>query len=135
MTFQIVLAVWVIWHLAFGVLATFLPDTGARLGGWSPEAGWTSDMLALSTQYGMVMLLLALVYAIALIDPIRYLRVLWVAIAEQVLGIAYAVYIYTNIGSVTLAQVSIQALINIVFVVVFVMFWRNLQGHYSTSTR
>ena len=120
---QVLLGIWVTWHLAFGVLATFLPDTGARLSGWSPEGGWTGDMLALSTQYGMVMLLLALVYAIALLDPVRYIRVLWVAIAEQAFGIAYAVYIYFGIGNVTLGQVGIQSVINVAVIVLLVTFW------------
>mgnify|MGYP006279837105 FL=1 len=120
---QVLLGIWVTWHLAFGVLATFLPDTGARLSGWSPEGGWTGDMLALSTQYGMVMLLLALVYAIALVDPVRYIRVLWVAIAEQAFGIAYAVYIYFGIGNVTLGQVGIQSVINVAVIVLLVTFW------------
>ena len=121
---QILLGIWVAWHFAFGVLATFLPDTGARLSGWSPEGGWTGDMLALSTQYGMVMLLLALVYAIALVDPVRYIRLLWVAIAEQVFGIAYAVYIYFGIGNVTLSQVGIQSVINVAVIALLVTFWR-----------
>lgn len=121
---QIVLGIWVAWHLAFGVLATFAPDTGARLSGWAPESGWSGDMLALSTQYGMVMLLLALIYAIALLDPVRYIRVLWVAIAEQGLGIAYALYIYSGIGNVTLAQVGIQSIINLAVITLLVIFWR-----------
>lgn len=128
---QILLGIWVAWHLAFGVLATFLPDTGARLSGWSPEGGWTGDMLALSTQYGMVMLLLALVYAIALADPIRYLRVLWVAIAEQAFGIAYALYIYFGIGNVTLGQIGIQSIINVAVIALLVTFWSRFR---STAT-
>lgn len=133
-TLQIILGIWVAWHLAFGVLATFLPATGARLSGWSPEDGWTGDMLALSTQYGMVMLLLALIYTIALIDPLRYIRVLWVAIAEQAFGIGYAIYIYFGIGNVTLAQVGVQSVINVAVIAVLVVFWRRLRNHDAPVT-
>lgn len=126
-TLQVLLGIWVVWHLAFGLLATALPDTGARISGWSPEGGWTGDMLALSTQYGMVMLILAVVYAIALLDPLRYVRVLWVAIAEQALGIVYAVYIYLGIGNVTLAQVGIQAVINVALIGLLTTFWLRLR--------
>ncbi len=126
---KVILGIWVLWHLAFGILATFDPDTGARLTGWSPEGGWTSDMLAMSTQYGMVMLLLALVYAVMMIDPVRYIGLAWVAIAEQALGIGYAVYIYTAIGNVTLPQVGIQAGINLVIIVLFFAFWLRLRLH------
>lgn len=122
-TLRILLAIWVAWHFAFGVLATFAPATGARLSGWEPEGGWSGDMLALSTQYGMVMLLLALIYAVALIEPLRYIRVLWVAIAEQVFGIAYAVYIFLGIGNVTLVQIGVQSIVNIVLIAVLVIFW------------
>ncbi len=132
-TLQIILVLWVLWHLAFGVLATFAPDTGARLTGWSPEGGWTADMLAMSTQYGMVMLLLAAVYAVMVSDPLRYLGMLWVAVAEQLLGIAYAVYIYFNIGGVTASQVAIQAGINVVFIALFIAFWANLRSRTSTA--
>lgn len=124
---KIVLVVWVLWHLAFGILATFAPDTGARISGWNPEGGWTGDMLALSTQYGMVMLLLALTYAIAALDPLRYIRILWIAIAEQGFGIFYAVYIYLGIGNVTLGQVGIQALINIAVIALLLFLWFRLR--------
>ena len=126
-TLQVLLGIWVVWHLVFGLLATALPDTGARISGWSPEGGWTGDMLALSTQYGMVMLILAVVYAIALLDPLRYVRLLWVAIAEQALGIVYAVYIYLGIGNVTLAQVGIQAVINVALIGLLTTFWLRLR--------
>ncbi len=130
---QVILGLWVLWHLAFGVLATFAPDTGARITGWSPEGGWTTDMLAMSTQYGMVMLLLAVMYAVMAADPLRYLGLLWVAIAEQVLGIAYAVYIYFNIGGVTVPQVAIQAGINVVIIALLFGFWSSLRGRSETA--
>lgn len=126
---RVVLGIWVLWHLAFGLLSTFAPDTGARLTGWSPEGGWSADMIALSTQYGMVMLLLALVYALMMTDPLRYLGLLWAAIGEQALGIAYAGYIYTNIGQVTLPQVAVQAGINVVIIALFLGFWARLRPH------
>ncbi len=132
-TLQIILGLWLLWHLVFGVLATFDPDTGARLTGWSPEAGWTQDMLAMSTQYGMVMLLLALVYAVAALDPLRCIGLLWVAIAEQALGIGYAVYIYVNIGGVTVPQVAIQTAVNVVIMGLFLAFWVNLRGPRQTA--
>jgi len=125
---QVILAIWALWHLIFGILATFAPETGARITGWSPEAGWTADMIALSTQYGMVMLLLALVYAIMLLDPLRYLILIWVAIAEQVLGIAYAGYIYVAVGQVTAAQVGFQSVINLAFIALFLAFWSRLRS-------
>ncbi len=128
-TLQVLFSVWVLWHLAFSLLATFLPERGARISGWDPETGWTGDMLALSTQYGMVMLLLALLYGIALIDPLRYIRVLWVAIAEQALGIGYAIYIYLGIGNVTLGQIGIQSVINVSVIALLVLFWLRLRDH------
>ena len=86
-------------------------------------------MLALSTQYGMVMLLLTVVYLIALLDPLRYIRILWVAIAEQAFGIGYALYIYVGIGNVTLPQVGVQSVINVAVIALLVLFWRRLRDH------
>ncbi len=130
---QVILGIWVLWHLAFGILATFAPDTGARLSGWSPEGGWTADMLAMSTQYGMVMLILTVVYAIMAVDPLRYIALLWVAIVEQVLGIAYAVYIYFNIGGVTVPQVAVQGGINVVIIALLFGFWSSLRSRGGTT--
>lgn len=76
----------------------------------------------------MVMLLLALVYAIMLIDPLRYLMLIWVAIAEQVLGIAYAGYICVAVGQVTAAQVGFQSVINLAFIALFLAFWFRLRS-------
>ena len=132
-TLRLLLGIWVLWHLAFGLLASFAPDTGARLSGWSPETGWTADMLALSTQYGMAMLLLTVVYAIALIQPLRYIRVLWVAIAEQAFGIVYAFYIYAGIGNVTLAQIGIQGVINLALIALLAAFWLRLRDADATA--
>jgi hypothetical protein len=130
---QVILGLWVLWHLAFGVLATFDPDTGARITGWSPAGGWTTDMLAMTTQYGMVMMLLALMYAVMAADPLRYIGLLWVAIAEQVLGIAYAIYIYFNIGGVTLPQVAVQGGINVVIIALLFGFWSSLRSRGGTA--
>jgi len=125
-SFQIIVALWAIWHAVFGLLATFAPETGARLTGWSPAAGWDSDILAMSTQYGMSMLLLALLFVFMTLNPLRYIEMIWVIIAEQVLGIFYALYIYTNIGTVTMTQISIQGIINLLIIFVFLTFWKNL---------
>ena len=95
------------------------------VGGWQNFAKCS----VVSTQYGMVMLLLALLYGIALMDPLRYIRVLWVAIAEQALGIGYAIYIYLGIGNVTLGQIGIQSVINVSVIALLVLFWRRLRDH------
>lgn len=125
---RIVLALWVLWHFAFGMLATFSPGTGAQLSGWNPEGGWTADMVGLSTQYGMTMLLLALVYALMALDPLRYLALLWVAVVEQALGIAYALYLHVSLGNITLTQMAIQAAINLAVIALFVTFWLRLRA-------
>lgn len=132
-TLQALLGIWVVWHLVFGVLATLAPETGAAITGWSPDAGWTADLLAMSTQYGMVMLLLALVYAVMMFDRLRYLGLIWVAIGEQALGIAYAIYIYMAIGTVTVPQLAIQSLINLAIIAILFAFWTKLHGHARLS--
>jgi hypothetical protein len=125
---RIVLALWVLWHLAFGALSTFWPEAGANAVGWSAEGGWTDQLVAMSTQYGMVMVLLAGMYAIMLLEPLRYLGLIWIAVAEQALGIAYAFYIYATMGQISPTQLGVQAAVNVVIMLVFVLLWSGLRG-------
>jgi hypothetical protein len=83
-------------------------------------------MVGLSTQYGMLMVLLAGVYAIMAAQPLHYLRLLWIAVGEQLLGIAYAVYLYFTLGNVTTGQVLVQASVNVVVASLFLGFWFQL---------
>lgn len=130
-----VLWLWVAWHLAFGVLATFAPELGASAVGWTAAGGWSAELVTMSTQYGMVMLLLALMFAIMALDPLRYLNLIWVAVAEQVLGVIYAAYIYIQFGQLTIPQMLLQAGINAVVVIVFVVLWLGLRDAQSQPAR
>lgn len=123
-----VMVLWVVWHALFGLLATFAPEMGASSVGWTAEGGWDAALITMSTQYGMVMLLLAGVYGLAALEPLRYLGVIWIAIAEQILGIAYASVIIVTFGQLTMTQFIVQAAINIVVVLVFLALWSGLRG-------
>lgn len=123
-----VLALWVLWHLVYGLLSTFWPEAGAKSIGWTASGGWDADLITMSTQYGMVMLLLAGMYLVMALDPLRYLGLVWVAIGEQVLGVVYALYIYANFGQVTVAQLLLQGAINVVVIIVFLLLWSGLRG-------
>jgi hypothetical protein len=123
-----VLGLWVLWHIAFGVLATFWPEAGANAVGWSAAGGWDAELITMSTQYGMVMVLLAAMYALMLIEPLRYLGLIWVAVGEQLLGIVYAGYIYANWGQITPTQLAVQTVVNLVVVLVFILLWSGLRG-------
>jgi hypothetical protein len=125
---RVVLAIWVVWHLVFGALSTFWPEVGANAVGWSAEGGWSDPLLAMSTQYGMVMVLLAGMYAFMLLEPLRYLGLIWVAVGEQALGILYAFYIYANMGQITPTQLGVQAAVNIIIMLIFVLLWSGLKA-------
>lgn len=124
---KIGLLVWVIWHAAFALLATFAPETGSSLVGWVPDGGWTAELRAMSKQYGMSMLLIGLVFGIMLLDPIRYLSFIWIAIVEQALGIAYGFYIYSALGQLTTLQLIIQAVVNAALIVGMLVLWSSLR--------
>jgi len=81
----------------------------------------------MSTQYGMVMLLLAVMYGLMALDPLRYLDMIAVAIVEQILGVLYAIYIYIQFGQLTMGQFLVQAAINAVIVIVFALLWSGLR--------
>ena len=122
-----VLWLWVLWHLVFGLLATFAPEIGASAVGWTAAGGWDAELITMSGQYGMVMLLLAMMFMIMAFDPLRYLGLIWVAVAEQILGIVYAGYIYVQFGQLTIPQMLLQAGINTIVVIVFIMLWLGLR--------
>ena len=121
------LALWVLWHLAFGLLSTFAPQFGAELVGWTAPDGWGAELRAMSKQYGMVMLLLAGVYLIMLLDPLRYLSFLWIAVVEQVLGVAYGAYIFLVLGQLTEAQLLLQVAVNAALIAGMILLWRGLR--------
>ena len=123
---------WAAWHLGFGLLSTFAPEVGASAVGWTATGGWTPELITMSTQYGMVMVLLALMFTIMALDPLRYLSLIWVAVAEQVLGVAYAGYIYVQFGQLTIPQMLLQAGINSIVVLLFVVLWFGLRDAKSS---
>lgn len=123
-----ILWVWVAWHLVFGLLSTFAPEAGASAVGWTAAGGWTAELITMSTQYGMVMVLLAIMFAIMALNPLQYLGLIWVAVAEQVLGVIYAAYIYVQFGQLTIPQMLLQAGINGVVVILFVVLWLGLRN-------
>ncbi|XWN29610.1 MAG: hypothetical protein ROR55_19205 [Devosia sp.] len=121
------LVIWIVWHAGFAYLATFAPELGATIVGWSTPDVWGDELRAMSKQYGMVMFLLAGVYLIMLIDPLRYLSLIWIAVGEQLLGIAYGVYIFAFLGQLTEFQLTIQFLTNAVLIVGMVVLWLGLR--------
>ena len=118
---------WALWHLVFGLLSTFAPEAGAAAVGWTSASGWSPELITMSTQYGMVMVLLALMFGIMALNPLQHLSLVWVAVAEQVLGILYAAYIYVQFGQLTIPQMLLQAGINSVVVILFVVLWLGLR--------
>lgn len=122
------LVIWVLWHLGFAYLSTFAPQLGADIVGWSTPDGWNDELLAMSKQYGMVMFLLAGVYAIMLLDPLRYLNFIWVAIGEQILGIAYGFYIFALLGQLTVFQLSGQLITNTILIIGMLILWSGLRS-------
>jgi len=130
-----VLWLWVVWHLVFGLLSTFAPEIGANAVGWTATGGWDDELITMSTQYGMVMVLLAFMFLIMALDPLRYLGLIWVAVAEQVLGMAYAGYIYVQFGQLTIPQMLLQAGINSIVIIVFILLWLGLRDRHQHSLR
>ena len=122
-----VLWLWVVWHLGFGLLATFAPEVGANAVGWSASGGWDAELITMSITYGMTMVLLALMFLIMALNPLQYLNLIWVAVAEQALGMIYAGYIYVNFGQLTVAQITLQAGINTAVAVVLIVLWFGLR--------
>lgn len=111
---QGVLVLWGIWTILNGLLSAFAPQVGANLVGWAPAEGWTPGLVAMTQQYGMVLLLLGAVYLITATDPVRYQRFIWIVIAEQIIGILFSALAAFGQGQITTGQFVTQAIINLV---------------------
>lgn len=116
---QGLLIVWAVWELINAALSTFAAPLGASFVGWTPKGGWTGDLFSMSQQYGMVLFLLAAVYLIIALDPLRYRAFVWIPIGEQAIGIAYAIFGLVGAHTITGGQFVTQAIINIVIAALF----------------
>jgi hypothetical protein len=112
---------WGIWELANAGLATFAPHLGARMVGWDPLYGWNSDVLAMSQQYGMTMFLIGFAYLIAATDPVRYAMFVWVAVAEQALGILVGFNDTFVMHTAAIGQFLAFVIINSIIAAVFII--------------
>ncbi len=118
---QGVLVIWALWEIINATLSTFAPQQGASFVSWTPKAGWNGDLVLMSQQYGMVMFVLAAVYLIVATNPLRYRALIWVAVAEQGLGLAYALASVIGTHTLTVSQFVTQAAINIVIAAMFLL--------------
>jgi hypothetical protein len=116
---QSLLVLWALWEFVNAALSTFAGPLGASFVGWVPHGGWTSDLYSMSQQYGMVLLLLGAVYLLTATDPVRFRSFIWIPIAEQVVGIAYALYGLVGGHMMTGGQFTTQIIINIVVAALF----------------
>jgi hypothetical protein len=114
---QGLLVLWAIWEIINGVLSTVAPAAGASLVGW--QVTWTPDLVSMSTQYGMILLLLGGVYLLAASDVKRYQPLVWVVVAEQVLALLYSAYLTFGTGTMTTSQFLTQAVINVIVAALF----------------
>ena len=115
-----------VWHLAHGLVSTFAPEAGAQAVGWTAEGGWDAELIAMSSQYGMSMMVLAVMFVVMALNPLRHLDLIWVPIAERVFGILYAIY-YVLVGHLTIPQIPTQSAINAAVIIIFLILWQGLK--------
>ena len=132
---QGLLVLWGIWNLLNGVLSTFAQQSGANLIGWAPAQGWTSDLVAMSQQYGMILLLLGAVYLMTATDPSRYRLFIWIIVIEQLIGILYSAYAAFGQGQITTSQFVTQAVINLVVMLLFIVLRPSGPGNVGNGPR
>jgi len=75
----------------------------------------------MSQQYGMVMFVLGVMYLIVATNPLRYRSLIWVAVAEQAIGITYALSSFLGAHTLTLPQFLTLAVGNIVIAAIFIL--------------
>lgn len=119
---QGLLVLWGLWNIFNGLASSFAPQAVAGMvGGWVPASGWTTELVAMAQQYGMVMVLLGGVYLLTATDPVRYRAFVLVVVAEQILGIVYSAYSTFALGQASTGQFVTQVVINLVVAAVFLV--------------
>lgn len=118
---QALFFIWAGWELVNGVLSMFAAPLGGSLVSWAPKSGWNADLLAMSQQYGLAMIVLGIVYLVVATNPMRYLAFVWVVVAEQLLGIVITAYETFGTHSQTLQQFLTQVTVNTIIAAVFIL--------------
>lgn len=73
------------WELLNALGSTIFLSWGASLYGWENYAS-DSQTAIVFHQYGMVLYVLAVAYAIIATDVVKYEKLLWVVVVEQIVG-------------------------------------------------
>lgn len=73
------------WELLNALGSTIFLSWGASLYGWQDYAN-NSQTSIVFHQYGMVLYVLAVAYGIIATDVVKYEKLLWVVVVEQVVG-------------------------------------------------
>lgn len=78
---------WVLaaWELLNALGSTIFLNWGAALYGWQNYAENAQSAIVFH-QYGMVLYVLAVAYAIIATDVVKYEKMLWIVVVEQVVG-------------------------------------------------
>ncbi|MDX2128208.1 MAG: hypothetical protein SFU91_04150 [Chloroherpetonaceae bacterium] len=83
------------WELLNALGSTVFLNLGASLYGWS---GYLDSPLTVNVfhQYGMVMYVLAVGYAIIATDVVKYEKLMWMVVIEQIVGAIVSTYEVLN---------------------------------------
>lgn len=73
------------WELLNALGSTIFLSWGASLYGWENYASGSQTAIVFH-QYGMVLYVLAVAYAIIATDVVKYEKLLWVVVVEQIVG-------------------------------------------------
>ncbi|MBC8042074.1 MAG: hypothetical protein IAF08_01400 [Rhizobacter sp.] len=109
---QALLWFWAACEFINALLSTFFLDAGAGIYGF---ASWVENPQTRFTfhQYGMVLFVLATIYVIIATDVVKYERLLWVIIAEQIIGAVFSVQGYMA-GVLTVSQLAFILTIQVI---------------------
>jgi len=107
------------WELLNALGSTIFLNWGAALYGWQEYASNAQSAIVFH-QYGMVLYVLAVAYAIIATDVVKYEQMLWIVVVEQVVGAitstvevlnAQQIISWSNFALVHTPQVIIIALL------------------------
>ncbi|MBC8044263.1 MAG: hypothetical protein IAF08_12570 [Rhizobacter sp.] len=88
--FSVFLKLWAFYELANALLSSVFIGEGAKLYGFS-EWIKNPETIYIFTLYAVTLFALAVLYYTASSNPARYANIIWVLVAEQAIGAAFAV--------------------------------------------
>lgn len=110
---------WAAFQFVNALFSTVLLDQGAAIYGFGSWLGNPQTRYVFN-QYGMVLFVIAITYAIIATDVVKYEQLLWAVVVEQIVGAIVSTIELQHQGIITAGQFS---MVHVVQGIVILLLW------------